>query len=82
MQLCGHVGRAARCLLCSPRPSLSVGIMFISYAAHTRFHPFLDPMTPDVVQKRGGRGAIASGMQLIYVRESCSGHAGLGCEAV
>jgi hypothetical protein len=50
------------------RPSLSVGIMFISYAAHTRFHPFLDPMTPDAVQKRGGRGAIASGMQLIYVR--------------
>jgi hypothetical protein len=53
-------------------PSLSVGIMFISYAAHTRFHPFLDPMTPDAVQKRGGRGAIASGMQLIYVRAAAT----------
>jgi hypothetical protein len=56
--------------------SLSVGIMFISYAAHTRFHPFLDPMTPDAVQKRGGRGAIASGMQLIYVRTAATHTAG------
>ncbi len=42
--------------------------MFISYAAHTRFHPFLDPMMPDAVQKHGRRGALASGVQLIYVR--------------
>jgi hypothetical protein len=57
--------------------SLSVGIMFISYAAHTRFHPFLDPMAPDVVQKRG---AIASGMQLIYVRATAE--ACMWCEAL
>jgi hypothetical protein len=63
--LCMYFVRLGVCPSCS----LSVGIMFISYAAHTRFHPFLDPMTPDSMQqKHGSRGAIASGMQLLYVR--------------
>ncbi len=54
--------------VCEFPVSLSVGIMFVSYALHTRYMPFLDPLKPEVLQELGSRGAIASGVQLIYVR--------------
>ncbi len=55
-----------------PLHSLSVGIIFVSYALHVRFLPFLDPIAPEAVQLQGRRGAAAHGVQLIYVR-------GVGC---
>jgi hypothetical protein len=57
------------CPLLPPSPlSLSVGIMFVSYALHTRYMPFLDPLKSGVLQDLGSRGDIAGGVQLIYVR--------------
>ncbi len=45
-----------------------MGIIFISYALHVRYLPFLDPLSPEAVNATGTRGAIASGVKLIYVR--------------
>jgi hypothetical protein len=48
--------------------SLSVGIIFASYALHVRFLPFLDPCAPETVSHLDARGALATGVKLIYVR--------------
>ncbi len=63
---------AARCRLRVPpfvrEHSLSVGIIFVSYALHVKFLPFLDPVNPEAINPHGLKGALASGVQLIYVR--------------
>jgi hypothetical protein len=51
-----------------PPRSLSVGIIFVSYALHVRYMPFLDPVAPEAVNQLGSRSALASGIQLVYVR--------------
>jgi hypothetical protein len=49
--------------------SLSVAIIFVSYALHVRFTPFLDPgAQEEVVGEARGRSAAAIGVKLIYVR--------------
>jgi hypothetical protein len=50
-----------RWLLCRSA-SLSVGIIFMSYAVHTRFHPFMDSLDVDSSTVEGA-GVLAKGLE-------------------
>jgi hypothetical protein len=54
-------------LLCA---SLSVAIIFISYALHVRYMPFLDPMSSEAVHAPGTRNALVTGATLLYVGDA------------
>lgn len=54
--------------------SLSVGIIFVSYALHMRYLPFLDPNESKLVVAADTRNALASGVRLLYVREQRAVH--------
>lgn len=45
---------------------ISVGILFISYALHVHFHPFLDPVKADAVHDRHGASFLTRGVKLVY----------------
>jgi hypothetical protein len=59
--------RSCRSAFCS----LSVAIMFVSYALHTRYMPFLDPLSPEAAQQHLATKAVTSGIKLIYVCVLC-----------
>jgi hypothetical protein len=60
-------------------PSISVGILFISYALHVHFHPFLDPVKADAVHDRHGASFLTRGVKLVYVRPSSGSVQGSHC---
>lgn len=45
---------------------VSVGIIFVSYALHVHYQPFLDPEPPSAIDDSTGRSLVAQGVQLIY----------------
>ena len=45
-----------------------MAIIFVSYALHVRYMPFLNPSSPESMAVAGSQGALASGAKLLYVR--------------
>jgi hypothetical protein len=62
------LGRACPFRAPSCNRSVSVGILFVSYALHIHFHPFLDPSRVQDIHERHGTSFLTRGVQLVYVR--------------
>jgi hypothetical protein len=55
--------------------SVSVGILFISYALHVHCHPFLDPSRVEDINEHHGSSFVARGVTIVYVRRASGGRA-------